>query len=92
MLYCHVKGKKKNKERTGDRELGENLRKLILVTYPSQKDFSLAAECSEEYVSRVINAAISPSHKRLKDFARALNVPLRDLVDPENSNDKTSNR
>ena len=87
-----MKGKKKKnkKERNGDREFGEHFRKLIDEKYDSQREFSLVVECSEEYVSRVINAAISPTHNMLKEFAQALDITVQELVDINKTSDKSS--
>jgi len=79
-----VKDGHEKKTERGDKKLGKRIRELREKKYPSQEDFSIATECSTSYISKLENGKASPSFEILKKIGKALDVPVKVLVDIDN--------
>ena len=65
------------------RELfGRNLRRTRRLKEVTQEELALRADLSRTYVSEVERGARNISIDNMSRLAEALDVPLRDLVDP----------
>lgn len=61
---------------------GENLRRARRLKEVTQEELALRADLSRTYVSEVERGGRNVSIDNMDLLAQALNVPLRDLVDP----------
>jgi transcriptional regulator with XRE-family HTH domain len=73
-----VKDEKEN-EKKELKKLGKTIEKLYVLKYKTQSEFAIAAECSPEYMNRVIKGKKNPSYTKLLKMANALDVSLDDL-------------
>jgi len=75
--------KKPNQPMLSARELfGRNLRRTRRLKEVTQEELALRADLSRTYVSEVERGARNISIDNMSRLAEALDVPLRDLVDP----------
>lgn len=76
-------GMKKPKQVLSAREVfGRNLRRFRRLKDVSQEELALRADLSRTYVSEVERAIRNVSIDNMGLLSSALDVPLRDLVDP----------
>lgn len=87
-MYCTVKAKGAKKRKTGNPDFGKNLKKLREQKYPDQVEFSIAAECSVQYISKVENGWISPTLNYIRKFSKALKMEEWELLKYESEQDE----
>jgi len=63
-----------------DDSFGERFKKKRLTKYKSQEDFSVAMDCSREYISKIENDKSDLPLSFLKESAEKLNMPTWQLV------------
>ena len=73
--------KKKREEfkRNELKKLGKTIQNLSENLYETQTEFSVAAECTPEYLNRVMKGKQNPGYVNLIKIADALNVSLDEL-------------
>lgn len=62
---------------------GERFQQLILEKYESQLAFAEKCGVSRQYINQVIKGEVTPSLRRLAQFADLLSVPVDELMGKE---------
>lgn len=61
-------------------ELGKKIERLASTKYPTQADFSIAAEVGTRTIRRIYRAEQNPTIIVLRKIARALDMELSELI------------
>jgi transcriptional regulator with XRE-family HTH domain len=83
MRPCSKEMPKPKPPLTARQVFARNLRRVRRLKDMTQESLALEAEVPRAYVSRVERGAINISIDNAEVLAKAVGVPLRDLVDPD---------